>query len=93
MYIRTQTLDNEECENRWPSFRKLIFDSSLCTVNPGRVAVCTFDSGGPLVLNGTLVGVTSWTAGNCRGGAPDVFARVAHHVDWIEQHTGVKPSS
>lgn len=55
--------------------------------------MCNSDSGGPLVINGVLVGVTSWGAGNCRGGVPDVFARVAHYVGWIGYHTGVKPSS
>ncbi|MFG2005325.1 serine protease [Spirillospora sp. NPDC048911] len=38
---------------------------------------CQFDSGGPLLVRGRLVGVVSWGYGCGKAGYPGVFARVA----------------
>jgi secreted trypsin-like serine protease len=38
---------------------------------------CQFDSGGPLVVLGRLVGITSWAYGCARTGFPGVYARVS----------------
>jgi secreted trypsin-like serine protease len=37
---------------------------------------CQFDSGGPLVLNGRLAGITSWAYGCARQGHPGVYTRL-----------------
>jgi secreted trypsin-like serine protease len=37
---------------------------------------CQFDSGGPLVVQGRLAGVTSWAFGCAREGYPGVYTRV-----------------
>lgn len=85
-------MSNEECKDRLnQSIRNRIFDTSLCVVKRRGIGVCTGDSGGPLAINGVLVGVTSWGASGCQGGVPDVFARVSKYVDWIAYHTGVRP--
>lgn len=41
------------------------------------------DRGGPLTLNGQLVGIVSWAV-SCASGFPGVFASVAHYFDWME---------
>jgi secreted trypsin-like serine protease len=38
---------------------------------------CQFDSGGPLVVNGRLAGLTSWAYGCARAGYPGVYTRLA----------------
>jgi secreted trypsin-like serine protease len=38
---------------------------------------CQFDSGGPLVVQGRLAGVTSWAYGCARDGYPGVYTRLA----------------
>jgi secreted trypsin-like serine protease len=38
---------------------------------------CQFDSGGPLVVNGRLTGLTSWAYGCARAGYPGVYTRLA----------------
>jgi secreted trypsin-like serine protease len=38
---------------------------------------CQFDSGGPLVVNGRLAGLTSWAYGCARSGYPGVYTRLA----------------
>jgi secreted trypsin-like serine protease len=35
-----------------------------------------FDSGGPLVVNGRLAGLTSWGKGSARSGFPGVYTRL-----------------
>ena len=42
------------------------------------------DSGGPLTLNGVLVGVVSWGSSQCRHDVyPNVYANVATLRTWI----------
>ncbi|MEV5576511.1 serine protease [Spirillospora sp. NPDC052269] len=53
------------------------FDASdmLCAGSPAG-DTCQFDSGGPLLVNGRVVGLTSWAYGCARPGYPGVYARV-----------------
>ncbi|XP_072382812.1 trypsin-1-like [Diabrotica undecimpunctata] len=62
--------------------------SNVCTANPEKDhGICQGDSGGPLVLDQQLVGVSSWVFLPCgKEGAPSVFTRVSHFVDWIKKH-------
>lgn len=41
---------------------------------------CQFDSGGPLVVQGRLAGITSWAYGCAREGYPGVYTRVTTFV-------------
>jgi secreted trypsin-like serine protease len=59
----------------------------LCAdADPSR-GTCKGDSGGPLIYNGKLVGLTSFGAtsrdGLCSGGADDVYTRVSAVRDWV----------
>lgn len=44
--------------------------------------VCDMDNGGPLVLEGSIIGISSWKV-PCALGYPDTFTRVANFRDWI----------
>lgn len=64
-----------------------VSDEMLCVV--GSIigesrGACTGDSGGPIVLQGEVVGVTSWSLPPCVT-FPAVFIRVENHIDWIRQ--------
>jgi secreted trypsin-like serine protease len=48
----------------------------VCAGSP-KGDTCQFDSGGPLVVNGRLAGVTSWAYGCARQGYPGVYTRLA----------------
>jgi secreted trypsin-like serine protease len=47
------------------------------------------DIGGPLFVDGIVVGLVSWSNGCATPGYPTVHTRVAHYRDWINQLTGV----
>jgi len=54
----------------------------ICASGPGRDA-CTFDSGGPLVSDGKLVGIVSFGRGCASPDYPGVYVNVAKYKPWI----------
>jgi secreted trypsin-like serine protease len=48
----------------------------VCAGSPA-ADTCQFDSGGPLVLQGRLAGITSWAYGCARPGFPGVYSRLS----------------
>ncbi|XP_050503558.1 trypsin-7-like [Diabrotica virgifera virgifera] len=64
-------------------------DDKLCAGNR-KSGVCEGDSGGPLELNGTLVGIVSFGEHDCvKSGDPSVYANVAFFRTWIKNEAGV----
>lgn len=62
-------------------------NGQLCA-RPISGKVCTGDSGGPLTVNGTLVGLDSWRNGDfCTRDYPSVFTEVAQYRYWISEIT------
>uniref|UniRef100_A0A182K9Z7 Peptidase S1 domain-containing protein n=1 Tax=Anopheles christyi TaxID=43041 RepID=A0A182K9Z7_9DIPT len=82
-FIRTDIIGSEECAEQFEEpYRARISDRTICTSNQASQGVCLGDAGGPLVLDGELVGVQSWSI-PCGTGLPDVYERVSHHRAWI----------
>ncbi|NP_001166055.1 serine protease 122 precursor [Nasonia vitripennis] len=75
-----------------PGTENLVDETNVCT-GPltGEHSACSGDSGGPLIVknkNGVakLVGIVSWGMSPCTApGAPSVYVRVSHFIDWITQ--------
>lgn len=57
-------------------------------VDEGGKGQCSGDSGGPLLLNGTVqVGIVSWSIKPCTVYPyPGVYTKVSHYIDWINQN-------
>ncbi|XP_044736376.1 trypsin-7-like [Chrysoperla carnea] len=68
-----------------------VHDTNLCAGVPqGGKGQCSGDSGGPLIVDGKVVGLVSWSVKPCaRAGYPGVFTRVASYRDWIHCKTKV----
>lgn len=49
---------------------------------------CQADSGGPLVVSGKLVGITSWGEGCAVAGKPGVYARVSSYYNLLAAQIG-----
>jgi secreted trypsin-like serine protease len=52
----------------------------------GGVDTCEYDSGGPLVVDGVVAGVTSWGQGCAEPGYPGTYARLTSYITEIRAH-------
>lgn len=80
-FITLKTLSPRECRSKQPNM-SLLYSGSLCTFTKRNEGMCKGDSGGPLAVDGKLVGIVSWGT-PCARGYPDVFTRVSEFNDWI----------
>lgn len=73
------------CKSAYP---KTDLDGKLCAsaAGTGRLPICEGDDGGPLVVNGRIVGIAARRHGVCdtTNAAPSVFTSVAQFNSWIE---------
>ena len=73
------------CENYY-RLHNNISDTEICTMDRnGQTGSCDHDTGGPLVLNGLLIGILSWTKVIQNRRFPDVYVYLNHPIvrNWI----------
>lgn len=98
MKTEIRLINQKECSNHLKIFNKdltsfkhggLCRDINICSYDIKHVkGICSGDSGGPLICNGTQVGVVSWspTGNECaHEHVPDVFSRIDINVRWIKE--------
>ncbi|XP_055849056.1 chymotrypsin-2-like [Episyrphus balteatus] len=69
----------EECQ---PKMKFNVYNSQICGFAAKNTGICKGDSGGPLMVDGTVIGISSWNI-PCATGVPDVFTNVFYHLDFI----------
>ncbi|CAL1537726.1 unnamed protein product, partial [Lymnaea stagnalis] len=80
------SIPNEECAMRYNGVTGArVYSSHICVYEPPKSA-CSGDSGGPVVCNGYLTGVSSWGSSACDGSYPSVYVKTSSFLDWIKQH-------
>lgn len=91
-YAAYTTMDNQQCKDRFinQNDKDSVTEKNICMMPKENQSNCPGDSGGPLAIDGELVGVVSWGVGNpnlyCgRLGTPNVFVKVAEYQEWIRK--------
>ncbi|XP_063919495.1 brachyurin-like [Zophobas morio] len=86
-YVNVKVITNRSCRL---VFGGLVVDSMVCTSGLNHASTCLGDNGGPLVVNGVLVGIASYYSEGCGDlEAPSGFTRVTSFLDWIEENSDV----
>ncbi|XP_013140881.1 PREDICTED: collagenase-like isoform X2 [Papilio polytes] len=81
-HARLQVITNNVCRQTYGS--ATVIASTLCISGANRVSTCNGDSGGPLAVGNTLIGVTSFgSIRGCQQNQPAGFARVTSFNAWI----------
>lgn len=82
--LQTSVLTNAACGRH--ALPIAIDQRHMCALAGHGRGVCRGDSGGPLLVDGLLVGVVS-RAVSCAVGVPDVYVRLSEYVRWIGENT------
>ncbi|XP_013141129.1 PREDICTED: collagenase-like [Papilio polytes] len=81
-HARVQVITNNVC--RLTFGISTVISSTLCISGANRISTCSGDSGGPLAIGNTLIGVTSFgSSRGCQHNLPAGFARVTSFNAWI----------
>ncbi|XP_033230265.1 trypsin delta-like [Belonocnema kinseyi] len=80
--VRVELWDKVECARYYESVP--FPEGQICTGNP-RQKSCHGNLGGPLVVNGTQVGIDIWGESVCWHG-PLVYTEVAQYISWINYY-------
>ncbi|XP_069683027.1 trypsin-1-like isoform X2 [Periplaneta americana] len=88
--INVSIVNHDQCNSIYESNSEHVYDSQICAGVPqGIGGTCRGDDGGPLFIDGNVVGLVSWSRYCARPEYPTVYTRVSAYIDWIKQKTGV----
>jgi secreted trypsin-like serine protease len=79
-----------ECQIYYNDEDTYVVDTNVCTSGYRNKGTCDGDSGGPLTLDGVLIGVTSFGTDQCELCSPSVYTRVVDYLDWIAENSDVE---
>ncbi|KYN03322.1 PREDICTED: chymotrypsin-1-like [Cyphomyrmex costatus] len=84
--ITNETYCRETYENEFNV--SIDYNTQICANHPTiQKGSCAGDSGGPLTVNGELIGLVSFGVGICTNVKyPDIYTRVPSYIDWINDH-------
>ncbi|XP_017120030.1 trypsin alpha-3 [Drosophila elegans] len=84
--VELEIVERNICGAQYLTKEYTITDEMLCAgYLEGGKDTCNGDSGGPLAVDGVLVGIVSWGVGCGREGFPGVYTSVNSHTAWIEE--------
>ena len=80
----------EECNTTYAVYDG-ITENMICGARPAEGnSACNGDSGGPVVIEGILVGIVSWGIGCTETGYPIVYSNIATLKSFVTNTTGVQ---
>lgn len=83
--LRTTVLSDQECVQQ--ADIPVVARVQICTLAGIGRGKCAGDTGGPLIADGRLIGLSS-SAVPCAQGIPDVYTRVSVFHAWIVETVG-----
>ncbi|KMQ89713.1 mite allergen der f 3-like protein [Lasius niger] len=85
--VSIKVADQAYCRYMYAKHLKNIFDTHICANEPTvERGSCKGDSGGPLTVDGKLVGLVSWSYRCSDMIYPSVYTRVPSYVNWIRKY-------
>ncbi|KAF2893273.1 hypothetical protein ILUMI_12901 [Ignelater luminosus] len=82
--------DFNKCSKRYEEKNYLLTDRMICAGEEGKDA-CVYDSGGPLIQNGALIGIVSWGTDVCADKhLPGVYSKISMFSQWLQSKMGIK---
>ncbi|CAH2095459.1 unnamed protein product [Euphydryas editha] len=85
-HVQIWVNDQQVCANRYSEVNYTVNNNMLCAgwLDVGIRGQCLGDTGSPLLDNGVVVGVYSWTQGCGVSRFPNINTRVSSYSRWIE---------
>ena len=84
-FVHVPIIGHEQCSEAYSILTKKM----LCAGYAAGKGVCTSDSGGPLVVDGKLVGTVAFGTGCAHAGKPGVYANIPAFLDFIVSNTNL----
>ncbi|KAG8235392.1 hypothetical protein J437_LFUL009251 [Ladona fulva] len=82
--VNIQISDHDQCNGIYQGDGLTVYPEQICaSTEEGDKGSCNGDSGGPLFVNGQVVGLVSWARGCSLKDWPTVYTRVSAYADWI----------
>lgn len=87
-YISAKTIQTTTCISQLTraGYLSNVFAINVCTEPPSQYGICRGSEGSPLISNGALLGIVSYSKG-CNGQLPDVHTRIQPYAQWVWQTT------
>ncbi|KAG8235401.1 hypothetical protein J437_LFUL009260 [Ladona fulva] len=84
--VEIPIVDYVKCNSTYYEDGNTVRPTQICAGGEGGKDACNGDSGGPLFVNGEIIGIVSWGRPCAEKGYPTVFTEVSDYIDWIEEH-------
>ncbi|KAJ8933220.1 hypothetical protein NQ318_010588 [Aromia moschata] len=91
-YVTVSVLSLSDCGEYYNDYVNNILyvtENYVCTSGCKKRGTCNGDSGGPLIHDGTQIGIVSIGTKLCELCSPSIYTNLGRYLDWIEDNSDV----